>query len=139
VPESRIVLLGSGVAALSLLAATVGALAPFAYLVTGLAIAPLWSSGIIWLAKLRPGDSRATSWLFPAAMAGGVLIPGGIGLVIGRFGIRWAPVVLAAVAAATFGSFALARQLAALHQGAPQGEAGDHDRQHRQQAGRVDP
>jgi FHS family glucose/mannose:H+ symporter-like MFS transporter len=138
VPESRIVLIASGVAVLSLMAATVGALAPAAYLFTGLAMAPIWSTGIIWLAKLRPGDSRATSWLFPAAMVGGVLIPGGIGLVVGRFGIGWAPVVLAAAAAATFAAFALARQLAALHQAGSQREAGEHDRQHRQQAGRVD-
>src|SRR5439155_17847718 len=105
---------------------------------TGLAIAPIWSTGIIWLAKLRPGDSRATSWLFPASMVGGVLIPGGIGVVIGHFGIGWAPVVLAAAAAATFAGFALARQLAALHQGGSQREAGEHDHQHRQQAGRFD-
>lgn len=138
VPESTIVLAASGVATLSLMAATVGGLAPFAYVFTGLAIAPIWSTGIVWLAKLLPGDSRATSWLFPASMVGGVLIPGGIGLVIGRYGIGWAPVVLAAAAAATFTGFALARQFATLHESGPQREAGEDDRQHRQQAGRVD-
>ena len=138
VPEPAIVLAASGLAALSLVAATVGALAPFAYVFTGVAIAPVWSTGIVWLAKLRPGDSRATSWLFPSSMVGGVVIPGGIGLVIGRFGIGWAPVVLATTAAASCAGFALARQLAALHEGGRQGEAGEHDRQHHQQAGHVD-
>jgi hypothetical protein len=67
VPESTIVLAGAVVATLALIAATVGALATVAYIVAGLAIAPIFPTGIVWLARLRPGDSRATSWLFPAA------------------------------------------------------------------------
>jgi hypothetical protein len=41
-------------------------------------------------------------------MVGGAIIPGGIGLVIGRFGIGWAPGVLAIVGAACLISFSLA-------------------------------
>ena len=65
---------------------------------TGLALAPIFPTGIVWLAKLRPGDSRATSWLFPAASIGGIAGPGAIGIVIAQAGVSWAPAVLAVVA-----------------------------------------
>jgi fucose permease len=99
IPEGAIVLAGSVVATVALLAASIGPFAPWAYIVTGLAIAPIFPTGIVWLAKLRPGDSRATSWLFPAVSIGGIAGPGAIGLVIAGFGVRWAPAVLALVAA----------------------------------------
>lgn len=105
VPESQIVLAGSGIATLCLLGATVGVLAPWAYIVTGLALAPIFPTGIVWLARLRPGDARATSWLFPAASIGGIAGPGAIGLVIAGFGVRWAPLVLAVVAIAMLAAF----------------------------------
>jgi MFS transporter, FHS family, glucose/mannose:H+ symporter len=112
VPEAAIVLTGSGVAAVSLFAASIGAVAPWAYVVTGLAIAPVFSTGIVWLAKLRPGDSRATSWLYPAASVGGIAGPGAIGLVIGGFGVGWAPLVLAVVATGMLLAFWLAKRSA---------------------------
>jgi FHS family glucose/mannose:H+ symporter-like MFS transporter len=113
VPEAAIVLTGAAVATLSLLAATIGAVAPFAYILTGLAIAPIFPTGIVWLAKIKPGDARATSWLFPASMVGGIVVPGAIGLVIARFGIALAPAVVSVVAAATLATFWLARRRAA--------------------------
>ena len=98
VPESTIVLGGAVVSTIALVAATVGPLAPGAYVVAGLAMAPIFPTGIVWLARMRPGDSRATSWLFPAASIGGTLGPGAIGVVIARAGVGWAPAVLALVA-----------------------------------------
>ncbi|HSS92388.1 MAG TPA: MFS transporter [Candidatus Dormibacteraeota bacterium] len=108
VHERVIVMAGAAAASVALLFALVPTVAPVAYIVTGLAIAPIFPTGIVWLAKLRPGDSQATSWLFPASMIGGVVIPGGIGAVIGQFGIGWAPVVLSLVAAACLVSFGFA-------------------------------
>lgn len=108
VPEPAIVLSGSATAALALLAALIGAGAPYAYLLVGLAIAPIFPTGIVWLARLLPGDSRATSWLFPASMLGGALVPGATGLVVAEFGIRWAPAVLVTVAIGSFVAFWLA-------------------------------
>jgi len=64
----------------------------------------------VWLAKANPGDTTATSWLFPAASLGGIAGPGSIGLVIAQFGVAWAPVVLSIVAAASFCAFLLARR-----------------------------
>jgi MFS transporter, FHS family, glucose/mannose:H+ symporter len=112
VPEAAIVLTGSIVAAVSLFAASIGAVAPWAYIVTGLAIAPIFPTGIVWLAKLRPGDSRATSWLFPAASLGGIAGPGAIGLVIAGSGVGWVPLVLGVVATGMVLTFWLANRFA---------------------------
>jgi len=112
VPEAAIVLSGSAAAAAFLLAAWIGIATPVAYVLTGLALAPIFPTGIVWLAKLRPGDSRATSWLFPAAMAGGIAGPGAIGLVVADFGVGWAPLVLALLAAGCLSGFLLAGRAA---------------------------
>lgn len=111
VPEAAVVLGGSAVAAVGLLAALFGGAAPVTYLVTGLGLAPIFPTGIVWLARLRPGDSRATSWLFPASMAGGALVPGGVGIVIAHLSLGWVPAVLSAVAFGCLGAFALAARL----------------------------
>jgi len=108
VPERVTVLAGTAAAVVALLAALNPHAAPIAYVVAGLAIAPIFPTAIVWLAKLRPGDARATSWLFPASMIGGAIIPGGIGAVIARFGIAWTPAVLSLVAAGCLVSFSVA-------------------------------
>ena len=73
----------------------------------------------MWLAKLTPGDARATSWLFPASMLGGIVVPGGIGVVISQFGIGWTPAVLSAVATGSLVAFALAAGRTAHRPGQP--------------------
>jgi FHS family glucose/mannose:H+ symporter-like MFS transporter len=108
VPEPAIILTASGIAAIALAVALVGGAAPAAYIVTGFALAPIFPTGIVWLARLMPADARATSWLFPAAMLGGAAIPGAIGVAIAQAGIAAAPAVLSAVALGTFIAFALA-------------------------------
>jgi MFS transporter, FHS family, glucose/mannose:H+ symporter len=105
ISEATIVLTGSAVATVALLLASIGPIAPFAYVVAGLFIAPIFPTTIVWLARLRPGDSRATSWLYPAASIGGTLGPGAIGLVVAGFGVRVTPVVLAVVAIAMSAAF----------------------------------
>jgi fucose permease len=108
VPERVIVITGLSAAAAALLVALIPRAAPFAYIAAGLAIAPVFPTGIVWLAKLRPGDARATAWLFPASMLGGAIIPGGVGAMIGRFGIGLTPAVLSVVALGCLASFYLA-------------------------------
>ena len=109
VPSPAILMGASAIAAIALLVALSGRAAPLAYIVTGFAIAPIFPTGIAWLAKLKPGDSRATSWVFPASMVGGVVIPGGIGIAIASVGIAWAPAVLALVAICTLAAFSFAK------------------------------
>jgi fucose permease len=108
VPEPAIVLAGAGVATVTLLAAWVGIARPEAYILTGLALAPIFPTGIVWLARLKPCDARATSWLFPATALGGIVGPGAIGLVVARFGVGSAPLVLALVAAGCLSAFWMA-------------------------------
>ena len=96
--EPVIVLTGSAVATVALAAASIAAVAPVAYIVAGLFIAPIFPTTIVWLARLRPGDARATSWIYPAASIGGTFGPGAIGVVIAAAGVRWVPVVLLTVA-----------------------------------------
>ena len=108
VPPSVVVITGSAIASVALLVALSGRAAPIAYVVTGFAIAPIFPTGIAWLAKLRPGDSRSTSWLFPASMVGGVVIPGAIGIAIAWLGIGLAPAILALAAISTLAAFSLA-------------------------------
>ena len=109
IPPSVVVIAGSAIASVALVVALSGRAAPYAYIVTGLAIAPIFPTGIAWLVKLRPGDSRSTSWLFPASMVGGVVIPAGIGFAVAWLGIGWAPAILSAVAICTLAAFALAQ------------------------------
>jgi MFS transporter, FHS family, glucose/mannose:H+ symporter len=106
--EASIVLAASALATIALAAASIGPLAPFAYVAAGLAIAPIFPTGIVWLARLRPGDSRATSWLYPAASIGGTFGPGVIGVVIAHAGVGWAPAVLALAALGMFVTFLVA-------------------------------
>ena len=105
VGEATIVLAASAAATVTLGLASIGAVAPIAYVAAGLAMAPIFPTGIVWLAKMQPGDSRATAWLYPAASVGGVVGPGAIGIVIAQAGVGWAPAVLAVVAAAMYGAF----------------------------------
>jgi fucose permease len=108
VPPSAVVISGSAIGSVALLVALSGHAAPIAYIVTGLAIAPIFPTALVWLARLRPGDSRATSWMFPATMVGGGVIPPAIGIAISWFGIGWAPAILSAVAVVTLAAFLLA-------------------------------
>ena len=115
VPEPAIVLVSSALGAIALLAAALSSsAAPIAYVATGFFIAPIFPTGIVWLARLRPGDARATSWLFPASMIGGIVGPGAISAVIAEFGISRTPVVLTVVAIGTLASFALAARASSL-------------------------
>jgi len=108
VPEPFIVLGGTAIAVLALVAALVPAVAPAAYILAGLAIAPIFPTGLAWLARLNPGNPRATAWLFPASMLGGALIPTGLGVVIAGLGTAWIPAILAAVATGCLAAFAAA-------------------------------
>jgi fucose permease len=105
VTEAQIVVTGATCATAALVLAAIGAIAPVAYVVAGLALAPIYPTGIVWLARLRPGDAHATAWLYPATAVGGIVGPGVIALVISRAGVGWTPVVLAVVAAAMLATF----------------------------------
>ncbi|MCF0082652.1 MFS transporter [Streptomyces lomondensis] len=82
-----------------LLAATVPALAPYAYAGVGLFIAPIFPTGLPWLNRAAPGARRAGALVIAASMAGGVAAGPALGKAIEWSGIRAVPLLLCAVSA----------------------------------------
>lgn len=108
-PE-RIVLGSLIVAIVTLSLATVAGLAPIAYAATGLAIAPIYPTGLAWLAQSTPGRRTPTVYLVAAAMVGAATFPPLVGFAIQALGAAVTPFALLAIAlgsAAAFGGVAL--------------------------------
>ena len=108
VGEGVVVLFASSIAIITLLLALIPAITPIAYILTGMAIAPIFPTAVAWVARLNPLNPAATSWLFPASMVGSALIPTLTGVVIARIGAGWAPGLFAIVILASAAAFASA-------------------------------
>jgi fucose permease len=108
VTDAAVVLTAAAAAVPALLLAVAVPAAPVAYVLTGLAIAPIFPTGVAWLARLDPGNPRNTSWLLVGSMLGGALFPPAVGAVIVRFGATRTPVVLALLAAGSLAAFSAA-------------------------------
>jgi fucose permease len=108
VREPVIVVASTCAAVATLLLALVPGAAVAGYVLTGVALAPVFPTGLAWLARLDPGNPRTTSWLLAVTMLGGVLFPPAVGVVIAWFGAAWAPAVLAALATGSLAAFAAA-------------------------------
>jgi MFS transporter, FHS family, glucose/mannose:H+ symporter len=106
VSPRRIVLGGIGAACAVLLLSLVTPFAPYGYALAGLALAPVWPTGLAWLAETHP-DGPAISYLLVASMLGGAVFPYATGWIITAAGARATPAVLAAFAAAGLTSFTL--------------------------------
>ncbi|MFF7308960.1 MFS transporter [Streptomyces sp. NPDC008137] len=82
-----------------LLAASVPALAPYAYAGVGLFIAPVFPTGLPWLNRAAPRARRAGAVVIAASMAGGVAAGPALGKAIEWSGIRAVPLLLCGVSA----------------------------------------
>jgi fucose permease len=82
-----------------LLAATVPALAPYAYAGVGLFIAPIFPTGLPWLNRVAPQARRAGALVIAASMAGGVAAGPALGKAIEWSGVRAVPLLLCGVSA----------------------------------------
>ncbi|NEE22575.1 MFS transporter [Streptomyces sp. SID7499] len=82
-----------------LLAATVPALAPYAYAGVGLFIAPVFPTGLPWLHRAAPRARRAGALVIAASMVGGVAAGPALGKAIEWSGIRAVPLLLCGVSA----------------------------------------
>ncbi|WP_435811996.1 MFS transporter [Streptomyces massasporeus] len=82
-----------------LLAATVPALAPYAYAGVGLFIAPIFPTGLPWLNRAAPQARRAGALVIAASMIGGVAAGPALGKAIEWSGIRAVPFLLCGVSA----------------------------------------
>lgn len=87
-------------------------------MLAGFAIAPVWPTALVWLAKLNPGNPRATAWIFPASGVGGAVLPAGVGVAIASAGVAWTPLVLALVALASLVAFGSASAVSRARSGA---------------------
>ncbi|MFC0041569.1 MFS transporter [Actinomadura rayongensis] len=83
----------AGMTGFLLLAAVPGA-APFAYAGVGLAIGPIFPTGLPWLRRSAPGGG-AGALVVAASMVGGVAFPPLLGAVIEVSGVRTVPLLLA--------------------------------------------
>ncbi len=99
----------------SLVLATVGALgvrvhvlAPVAYPFLGLVIASIYPMGLMWFSTLSPHDSDATSAIILSAMAGSVIGPALIDLLVARWGVGVVPLSVALFAALDGAVFSIA-------------------------------
>lgn len=84
---------------LSLLLAVNGTAAPIAYVLVGLFIAPIFPTGLAWLAAVHPASRNATASVIAMSMIGGVAFPPMIGGVIGLAGAPAAPLFMAGLSA----------------------------------------
>ncbi|MFI0818382.1 MFS transporter [Streptomyces sp. NPDC021098] len=82
-----------------LLLATIPAAAPYAYAGVGLFIAPVFPTGLPWLARAAPRARRAGALVIAASMIGGVAAGPVLGKAIELSGIRAVPLVLGGVSA----------------------------------------
>ncbi|WP_372426182.1 MFS transporter [Salinarimonas chemoclinalis] len=83
----------------SLVLAANGTLAPVAYVLVGLFIAPIFPTGLAWLAAVHPASRNATASVIAVSMVGGVAFPPLIGAVIGLAGAPAAPLFMAGLSA----------------------------------------
>lgn len=84
--------------------ATVPALAPYTYAGVGLAIAPIFPTGLAWLNRAVPSAAKAGAYVIAASMIGGVAFPPLLGGVIDRAGVSRLPLVLLLLAAICAGA-----------------------------------
>jgi fucose permease len=103
-PE-RIVLGSLVVAIMTLSLATVSGLAPIAYAATGVAIAPIYPTGLAWLAQSTPGRRTPTVYLVAAAMVGAATLPPLVGVAIQALGAAVTPFALLLITLATAVAF----------------------------------
>ncbi|MFC6017015.1 MFS transporter [Plantactinospora solaniradicis] len=90
-----IVIACTGLTVLAAAATLLDGLAPIAYALLGVAVGPLFPTGLAWLAQHRPA---LTPTVVALSMVGGIALPPAIGLAVGVFGpaaIGWAMITLA--------------------------------------------
>ncbi len=106
----RLILGGLVLAVACDLAATSDHLALFSYPLLGLILASVFPMGLVWYTRLLPHDSDGITIILFAMMAGGVIGPGGVSLLVSHFGVHVIPYAFASFAVVDLGLFASARR-----------------------------
>jgi len=96
-PPAHLISCTLALAALCLAGASVPTAAPVAYALTGLFLAPIFTTGLVWLTRALPGGAAPTL-VFAGAFVGPVLFAPVIGVARDTFGPEAIPLTLMAVA-----------------------------------------
>ncbi|ANE44804.1 MFS transporter [Deinococcus puniceus] len=97
VSPPRLVLVSAVLVAVCALAASLTPLAPFAYLLAGLALGPIFGTTLAWMTHTLP--ARLIPFLLVAGSAGGILMPILLGVLYSRSGPAAVPAALAVLGA----------------------------------------
>ena len=74
--------------------------APIALVLTGFAIAPIFSATLVWLGAALPTSAHANALVIGGALVGAGLFPPLVGRIIGEFGVSGAPPAILCIALA---------------------------------------
>jgi MFS transporter, FHS family, glucose/mannose:H+ symporter len=91
-----------GLSLVGLLLARVPAVAPYGYLLAGLAFAPVFPSGMAWMGRVVPGEFSTSSY-FLAGTVGSLLSAPLVGWIKEQFGANAIPSILLVFAVLAFG------------------------------------
>jgi fucose permease len=97
-PAPAIVILCCAGMAVFLGLATIPSVAPWAYGGLGFMCAPIWATGLPWLARAAPKVAAASACVMATSMLGGIAFPPLLGRAIEVAGVRSVPILLGAVA-----------------------------------------
>ena len=97
-PPGRLVRIAMGLAAVTLVVAHLDAAAPWAFVAAGLVLAPVFPTGLVWLARAVPEVRGGTAYMMMAGSLGAAALPAAVGLVAGSLGIQIVPTVLLGLA-----------------------------------------
>jgi len=113
--ERRLILGGLILAIGADLAATSNHVALVSYPLLGLILASVFPMGLVWYTRLVPHDSDGITIILFAMMAGGVIGPGSVSLLVSHFGVHAIPFAFAAFAATDLAIFASIRRFAPIN------------------------
>ncbi len=104
--DRRLILGGLTLAILADLGGTSNHVALVTYPLLGLILASVFPMGLVWFTRLLPHDNDGITLILFAMMAGGVIGPGGVSLLVSHFGVHVIPYAFASFAALDLAIFA---------------------------------
>lgn len=112
--ETRLILGGLALAIVADLAGVSNHVALFSYPLLGLILASVFPMGLMWYTRLVPHDSDGITILMFAMMAGGVIGPGTVSLLVSHVGVGAIPYAFAGFAALDLIIFTSIRRFAPI-------------------------
>jgi fucose permease len=104
--DRRLILGGLSLAIVADLAGVSNHAALVSYPLLGLILASVFPMGLMWYSRLVPFDSDGITIILFAMMAGGVIGPGGVSLLVSHFGVHVIPFAFAGLAVVDLTIFA---------------------------------